>query len=247
MAVNHYFQSGGNAANRNEQRLLEGLVAETIKVKGFDIFYLPRNSANLDQVLGEDPASYFDRYYPIEMYLENVDGFGGDGEMLSKFGIEIRETATFTVSRMRWKEATRADELLQLPERPAEGDLLYFPMTKSFFEIRRVEHANPFYQLGKLYVFKLSCELYQYSHENFNTGDVDIDTINRFSTDQLTNILLDEYGRAILAEDGTYIVLEDFTLKTVEPISDNRELIDRAAQIIDWSVKNPLAEIRIDA
>lgn len=243
MAVNHYWQSGKNIDNANEQNLLERMIVECIQIKGFDMYYLPRNTENLDAILGEDPSSYFDRYSVVEMYLENVDGFGGDGEMLSKFGIEIRESATFTVSRRRWEECTREDMGLQLPNRPAEGDLLYFPMTKSFFEIRKVEHANPFYQLGKLYVYKLNCELYQYSHEVFFTGDTEIDVINDRSTDELKNLVLDEYGYALLAENGDYILKDDYSLKAIEPLSDNEELYTRASAIIDFSVNNPFAEI----
>lgn len=243
MAVSHYFQSGKSISNPNEQKLLEGMVCEVIKQVGFDLYYLPRNTENLDMILGEDASSYFDRYYPIEMYLENVDGFGGDGEMLSKFGIEIRETATFTVARTRWEECTRNDVGLQLPNRPAEGDLLYFPLTKSFFEIRRVEHANPFYQLGKLYVYKLNCELYQYSHETFFTGDTEIDAINERNTDELQNLVTDEYGYALLAENGTYILQDDFSLKAIEPLSDNEELKEKAEGLLNFSETNPFAEI----
>lgn len=243
MATNHYFQAGKNLNNRNEQTLMEGMIIECIKIKGFDLYYLPRNTENLDDIMGEDPSSYFNRYYPIEMYLENIDGFGGDGELLSKFGIEIRETATFTVARRRWEECTRNDAGLQLPNRPAEGDLLYFPMTKSFFEIRRVEHANPFYQLGKLYVYRITCELYQYSHEAFFTGDEEVDSINNRNTDELQHLVNDEYGQAILNEAGGYIIRDDFILKTIEPISDNEELNKKAIGIINWSENNPFAEI----
>lgn len=219
------------------------MVQEVIKQVGFDVYYLPRNTENLDQILGEDASSYFDRYYPIEMYLENVEGYGGEGEMLSKFGIELRESVTFTVSRKRWEECLRNDNNLQLPNRPAEGDILYFPLTKSFFEIRKAEHANPFYQLGKLYVYKLSCELYQYSHEVFITGDSEVDVINSRSTDELKNLITDELGIPILAENGEYIIDDGFSLKKIEPLSDNQELYKRASEVIDWSVSNPFAEL----
>lgn len=243
MSVNHYFQSGRSISNPNEQRLMEGMVREVIKQIGFDLYYLPRNTENLDQILCEDASSYFDRYHTIEMYLENVDGFGGNDAMLSKFGIELRDTVTFTVSRTRWEECTRNDKGLQLPNRPAEGDLLYFPLTGGVFEIRKVEHANPFYQFGKLYVYKLNCELYQYSHEIFDTGDAEVDNINNRSTDALTNLVLDEYGQALLAENGGYIILDDYTIKRIDVLSDNDELYDKAANIIDFSVSNPFAEI----
>ncbi len=241
--VNHYFQSGRSISNPNEQNLVDSMIQEVIRQVGFDVHYLPRQSENLDLVFGEDASSYFDHYETIEMYLENTEGFGGDGEMFSKFGLEIRETATFTISRKRWDECLRNDTRLQLPNRPAEGDILYFPLTKSFFEIRRVEHTNPFYQLGKLYVYKLSCELYQYSHEEFSTGDEEIDVINNRSTDELKNLVMDESGFGILAENGYHILRDDFDLKSIDVLSDNQELYRRANDIIDFSTNNPFAEV----
>lgn len=243
MATNHYFQAGRNIDNRNEQRLIDRMVAEVIQIKGFDVYYIPRRTENFNRLFGEDASSYFDHFHTIEMYLENVEGWGGD-EMLSKFGLEIRESATFTVSRSRWNECTREDQYgLTLPNRPAEGDLLYFPLTKSFFEIRRVEHANPFYQNSKLFVYKLNCELYQYSHEVFDTGDHEVDAINTRSTDELMNLVLDEYGYAILGEDGGYILKNDFVIDNIDPAADNDTIRGLAESIIDWSVNNPLGSI----
>ena len=243
MPTNHYFQSGSSFNNRNEQNLIEGMVQEVIKQVGFDLYYIPRNVENFDSIFGEDTSAYFDRFSLVEMYLENVDGFGGDGAMLSKFGLELRETVTFTVARKRWDEAARKDPNLILPNRPAEADLLYFPLTKSFFEIRRVEHANPFYQLGKLYVYKLSCELYQYSHESFFTGDADVDAINVRTTDQLQNLVLDEIGHAFLTEQNDYVLRDDYSIKKIDTLSDNEELANRASTLIDFSVRNPFAEL----
>lgn len=240
--INHYFQGGANVANKNEQNLIERMVAEVIQIKGHDVYYIPRNIVNLDEVFLEDASSTFDRFHVIEMYCENVDGFGGD-EMLSKFGLEIRQTATFTVSRKRWEECTRNDSGLQLPNRPCEGDLIYHTPAKSFLEIRKVVHDDPFYQLGKLYVYKLTCELFQYSHEIFNTGDVDVDAINARNTDELQNLVLDEYGYAIKAENGDFILKDDFEMKKVEPTSDNDELVNRANELVDWDVRNPFASL----
>lgn len=244
MAVNKFFQSGMNMSNKNEQDLIERMVVESIQIKGFDLYYLPKQTENLNDIMGEDPSSYFDHFHVIEMYLENVNGYG-DGMMLSKFGLELRDTATFTVSRRRWEECTREDTTLQLPNRPVEGDILYFPLTKSFFEIKKVEHDNPFYQLGKLYVYKLDCELYQYSHEVFFTGDAEIDSINSRSTDELKNLALDEYGYGLLAENGDYILKDDYDLKSIEPLSDNEELYSNALDgLLNTSTTNPFAMIK---
>lgn len=245
MAVNHYFQSGNSISNTNEQRLVESMVAEVIKQVGIDVYYIPRQIENLDQILMEDSSSFFDHYEIIEMFLENVDGFGGDNsELLGKFGIELRQTITLTVSRKRWEECVRNDKGLQLPNRPSEGDLIFlkFP-TRSVLEIRKVDSHNPFYQLGKLYVYKLNCELYQYSHEVFNTGDAEVDIINDRNTDELQNLVLDEYGYGLLAENGNLILQDDFVLKNIEPISDNEELMKRAEKIVDYTNRNPFAEL----
>ena len=164
--------------------------------------------------------------------------------MFSKFGLEIRETATFSVSRTRWNEVTREDQYgLQLPNRPSEGDLIFFPLTKSFFEIRRVEHDNPFYQNSKLFLYKLTCELYQYSHEVFDTGDNDVDSINARSMDELQHLVLDEYGYAILSENGGYILKNDFSMVAIDKIADNEELSTLADALVNWNVNNPLGNI----
>ena len=151
MSTNFYFQAGNTSGTTNEQRLLEDLIIESIQIHGHDVYYLPRRSIDLDEVLGEDVLSRFENAYPIEMYLTNVQGWEGDGELFTKFGIQVTDQATFVVSKRRWEDVvgSNPDELLQIPSRPAEGDLIYFPRTNSMFEIKFVQHLNPFYQLGK--------------------------------------------------------------------------------------------------
>lgn len=165
MSTNHYFN---HIRQFNEQNLVEDLVIESIKIKGMDVFYLKRTMLNKDWLFGEDPRSLFGDVRPIEMYLETANSFEGAGDILSKFGLEVHDNATFIVSKKRFQKES-------LMDRPLEGDIIYFPLTKGFFEIKFVEHEYPFYQLGKNYVFKLSCELFRYSEEVFNTGEADID------------------------------------------------------------------------
>lgn len=165
MATNKYFI---NYNSRYEQSLIEDLVVETIKIHGFDMYYLPRELNSQPDIFGDDPISSFRQHFIIEMYLQSVDGFEGDGDFIGKFGLEIRDSATFVVSKKRFQNIT--DKF-----RPMEGDLLWFPLTKKFFEIKFVEHENPFYQLGKNYVYSLNVELFQYSEE---TIDTQIDTID---------------------------------------------------------------------
>lgn len=167
MATNPYFNTLGY---KNEQNLAEDLVIEVIKIHGMDVHYLPRTIVNKHFAFGEDPISRFMSQKPIEMYLENVNGFEGDQDLITKFGFEVRDNATFIVSKKRFQKET---EMV----RPLEGDLIYFPMTKGLFEIKYVEHETPFYQFGKNYVFKLKTELFQFSEETIETGEDEIDEI----------------------------------------------------------------------
>lgn len=173
MATNPYFSQ----SVRSEQSLYEDIVIESLKIYGQDIYYLPRTIIAEDRILGEDVPSRFSSSYKIEMYIENVDGFDGEGDLFTKFGVEIRDQATFVVSRRRWEQTVyRHDNDISIA-RPAEGDLLYIPFSKKLFEITHVEHEQPFYQLSNLPTYKLRCELFDYSDEDLTTGTDFIDDI----------------------------------------------------------------------
>ncbi len=171
MPRNVYFSQ----AVRSEQHLYEDLVIESLKIFGQDVYYIPRTLVNRDNILGEDRASSFDDAYLMEAYIENIDGFEGAGDVYQKFGLEIRDEASFVISRRAWNTMIGGYES-QI--RPQEGDLLFLPMTNSFFEITFVEHDKPFYQLSNLPVYKLTCSLFEYNDEKFETGlDVVDDTM----------------------------------------------------------------------
>jgi hypothetical protein len=181
VARNVYFSQG----TANEQYLIEDIIVESLQVYGQDFYYIPRTLVAKDNILGEDRLSEFKQAYGIEMYLENVDGFEGQGAFIQKFGLMMEQSATLTVSRRRWDQLVGRFNQAQLPNRPCEGDLLYFPLTKGLFEIKFVQHQNPFYQLGKLYVYKLQIELFQYASERIDTGIKEVDvfeTLKTFST-----------------------------------------------------------------
>ena len=164
MATNFYFQSGNTSGTTAEQRLIEDLIIESLKIYGHDVYYLPRTLIDEDTVFDEDTLSQFAQAYPLEMYLENIDGYDGEGELFTKFGIEFRDQATFVLARRRWDElVATSDGIFTQDTRPSEGDLLYFEKTQSLFEIKQVQFQDPFYQAGKLYVFKLVCDLFEYS------------------------------------------------------------------------------------
>ena len=172
MPRNVYFSQ----AVKSEQHLYEDLIIESLGIYGQDVYYIPRTLVNRDSILNEDPAGKFDDAYLLEMYIENTEGFEGAGDLYSKFGLEIRDDATFIVSRRRWETrvGTFSDNVVD--PRPQEGDLIFLPMTNSFFEITFVEDDSPFYQLSNLPVYKMQCSLFEYSDEDFETGVESIDT-----------------------------------------------------------------------
>jgi|TARA_B100000085_G_scaffold260515_1_gene264097 hypothetical protein len=173
---NLYFSAGA----RSEQNLYEDLIIESIKIYGQDLYYLPRDLVNVDDVFREDPVSKFNSNYLLEMYVDNIDGFDGEGDLFTKFGVEIRDQVTFTVAKRRWQQTVmRYDNEIQ-GIRPLEGDLVFTPFSKKIFQIMHVEHEQPFYQLNNLPVFKLQCELFEYNDEDF---DVNNDAITQLEQD----------------------------------------------------------------
>jgi len=178
LATNVYF----SPKHRPEQHLYEDLVIESLKMYGQDVLYIPRQLIAQDELLNEDYSKFTDAY-AIEMYIETNDGFAGEGDLLSKFGVEIRDQATFVVAKRRWEQLVGVWNNSINNVRPSEGDLIYLPLSKSLFEIRFVEHEQPFYQLNNLPVYELRCELFEYNQEELETGIREIDAIQeRFST-----------------------------------------------------------------
>lgn len=166
----------------SEQSLYEDIIIESLQIYGQDVYYLPREIINEDTILNEDVPSKFGSSYVIEMYIENVEGFGGSGDLFAKFGVEIRDQATFIVARRRWKESVFKNSAVLTAAgitRPREGDLIYLPLTKSLFEITATDNDRPFYQLSNLPTFQMTCELFEYSSEDFDTGIDDIDDIEK--------------------------------------------------------------------
>lgn len=173
MATNLYFSQ----KVKSEQNLYEDIIIESLKIYGQDVYYLPRDIVNKNPIFADDVPSRFNSSYKIEMYIENVDGFSGDGDIFTKFGVELRDQATFVVARKRWAQTVKRYDNEITGLRPREGDLVYLPLSNTMFEIMHVEHEQPFYQLSNLPTYKLRCEKFEYNDEDFDTGITAIDSI----------------------------------------------------------------------
>lgn len=170
MALNPYFRFG-----TSEQNVVEDNIIEIIRMMGKNVWYIPREFVNLDKLYGEDLLNKFTKAYQIEMYVASVGGFEGS-DIITKFGLEVKDKLNLVVSKKRFTQeiTTKNSSII----RPNEGDLIYFPLSKTLFEINFVEHELPFYQLDKNYVFTLQCETFVYSAEQFNTGNTEMDQIS---------------------------------------------------------------------
>ena len=175
--LNPYFQQGA----RTEQNLLQDLINEQLKMYGVEVHYLPRKYVTEKTVIREVIQSTFDDAYPIEAYVENVDGYGDNPTLLSKFGIQATNELNLIISKERWENyiqpLIKNETNVKLSTRPKEGDLVYFPLGDRLFEIKYVEHERPFYQLQKNYVYELRCELFRLEDELIDTGIDEIDDV----------------------------------------------------------------------
>ena len=182
MALNPFFLQG----TASEQRLVQDLVNEHLRFHGVEVTYIPRKFVNKKTIIEEVQSSRYDDNYSIEAYVNTFDGYGGAGDILTKFGVSIRDELILTISKERFEDfiapfmagiddGTDTSEL-PTPTRPREGDLVYFPLGQRLFEVKFVEHEDPFYQLGKNYVYQLKCELFEYEDEIIDTSISEIDT-----------------------------------------------------------------------
>lgn len=177
MTLNPFFLHG----SQGEQRLLQELINEQLRMYGIEVIYIPRKFVRKETILKEISSSKFDDNYAIEAYINNYDGYTGQGDILSKFGVSLRDELSLTISRERFEDfivpfLNINDPEIELATRPREGDLVYFPLGQRLFEVKFVEHESPFYQLGKLYTYELKCELFEYEDEVLDTTIEEIDT-----------------------------------------------------------------------
>jgi hypothetical protein len=241
MATSTFFN---NFSQSSEQTLLEDLVIESIKIYGQDMYYLPRTRGSFDKVYYEDTVSSFNDAYMIEVYVRSYNGFEGAGSMMNKLGmLEIRDQVILSVARRRFgDEITEAQsEIL----RPREGDLLYFPLNRKCFEIQYTDNKPFFYQLGDLQMFDMTCELFEYSSEIFNTGIAEIDSLQQNHSINVQDYgVLTENDQVINTDEDQTVVNELFD--SIKEVSDPGEDTEFTRQentdhdVINYSENNPL-------
>ena len=170
MALNPFFLQG----SQSEQRLVQSLINEQLKIYGVEVTYIPRKFVKKQTIIKEVQSSAFDDNFLLEAYLNTYEGYGGQGDIMTKFGVSLRDEVTLTISRERFEDFIspflESDEDYELSSRPREGDIIFFPLGARLFEVKFVEHEEPFYQLGKNYVYQLKCELFEYEDEILDTG-----------------------------------------------------------------------------
>jgi hypothetical protein len=207
MATNPYFKYGV----RSEQNMFEDITIEALQMYGQDVYYLPREIVNKDTVFLDDVPSRFSSSYKVEMYIENAEGFGGEGDLFTKFGVELRDQATFVVARKRWQQLI-GSKLTEKNFRPREGDLIYLPLSQSIFQIERVETETPFYQLEQLPTFRMTCELFEYSDEDFDTNIRSIDVVEAEGAFQY-KLTLDSAGGGYTIGETVIQEFADYNMK----------------------------------
>ena len=214
MARNTYFSVGSTT----EQNLYEDMIIEALGIYGQNVYYIPRTIVSEDDIFNEDIESKFDDAYLIEMYVENVDSFEGEGSILSKFGVQLRDSATLIAAKRTWEKITFGTGLT----RPNEGDLIYFTMTKTLMQITFVEHEQPFYQLNNLPVYKLTVEAFEYGDEAIDTGIGELDEIELETATRVTTTLTSVSGTYQIGEVVTAADLT--TAEVAEWDSTNKKL-----------------------
>lgn len=219
MATNVYFR---NYDNFNEQNLIDDLVIESIRMYGIDVKYISGEFNNIDTIFNEDDTPLYDEMYDFEVYVKNVDGFEGEGDFLSKFGLEIRDQVTFTVAIRTFERYVTRNNQTKL--RPRENDVIWLPLNEKMYRITYVEHESVFYQAGKLQVYDIKCELMEYSGERFDTGRPEID----------------DYFSDVDITETNVQTLEDVSNNDV--IAQNYTFEQEADDIIDFSEIDPFSE-----
>jgi hypothetical protein len=238
MSTNFFFN---NFKSSQEQLLLENLIIEAIKIYGEDMYYMPRKLGNFDRLYTADDQSHYEQAFMVELYIKSVDGFAGDGNFMSKFGLEIRDQVVFSMAQRIFNQEIGENTNLV---RPNEGDLIYFPLNKKCFQIKYVNKFEMFYQLGALQTWEMTCELFEYSNEIINTGIPEIDILQLTkSTNILDYSIRDEQGMPLADEDGNYLVAERYNLENITGgFAENEVIQNESDDFIDFTHMDPFSE-----
>jgi len=241
--TSRYFQ---NYEYTNVQNLYDDIINGAMRQYGIDVYYVQRDYVLVNDIYGEDDQSTYTNTTLIAAYVKNVMGFGGDRDFMSKFaGLEIRDQVTFTITRRMFSDAIGE---LPVPKtgdtanRPREGDIIYFPLNKRCYQIKYVDQYSMFFQVGKLYAWDCTCELFEYSSEKFQTGIPGIDRIMKRSLNILDYALTDGQGNFLQTEDGDYLTSDAYVPPHIDPIQDNDDVDTEANNYVDWTEENPFTD-----
>lgn len=243
MATNVFFN---NFNYSGEQDLIEDLIIESISIYGIDAYYLPKTYYDYDNLYGESDLGLFKEFYTTTMYINSAEGFGGEGDFLSKFGVEQRDTMTMTVARRTFEDEVGRSDLANIP-RPREGDLIWFPLNQKLYSLSFVEHEPVFYQMGQLQFYELRLEMFEYSGERFSTGIQEIDQLEQQRSMDIfreSQLMMETGDLPIHDERGDRIILSGFTELDQDDITDseNSFIETQADNFIDFTDRDPFSE-----
>jgi len=238
MATNYFFR---NFSSPGEQGLIEDLIIESIRMYGVDTYYLPRTVINLSDTFREQETASFNQALSIEAYVKNINGFDGDGEFLSSFGVEVRQQITFSIARRSFDQEVGQPSRR---DRPYEGDIIWFPFDAALYQIKYVDIRPIFYQMGSLQMYDVTCELFEYSNETFNTGVPVIDnTYNHLQTSiQSYDILTESDGLQLLTENGVELFKEEYDIQLISTDAQNVSFNASVVGIVDFTEIDPFSE-----
>ncbi len=230
-----YFQ---NYKNSNEQELLDDLVVESVSIYGIDVYYVARDLNNFDIIYGEDDSSSYSKTWQVAVYLKDVFGYSGDKQLMSKLaGLEIRDQIVLSMPNRSFEKEIQREVGYA---RPHEGDLIYFPFNQTIFQIKFVNQNEMFFQLGTIHSWELTCELFEYSAEKFDTGIPQIDALQKGSSANLFDwALRADDGTPLTTEAGDYLLTDNYNLAVINIIADNAEINKESDTFLDWTEDDP--------
>lgn len=236
--VNPFFN---NYRNRNEQNLVHDLMREAIAFAGHDVYYLPRFRVNVDDILNETETALFNDAVQTDVYVKNFNSFEGDGVLLGKFGIEVRDEIMLTIAVRTFERDVMENVNL---ERPREGDLVWVPFLNAAYEIRHVENASLFFQMGDVQTYDLTCELFEFSQEIFRTGVFEIDQHfhDQYNVLEERSILSSE-GDVLSTVEGGDLSYRSYSVEEEDKVADNDQYDKEDDAVLDWSERNPFGEL----